>query len=178
MRTRQPVPKLWLMTDERMGEALWDALARLPRGSGVIFRHYRTPDRRGLFERVRAITRRRSLVLLLAGAPRAALAWRADGAHSRSPHRYAPRSLLRTTPVHYRRELARVDSDAILLSPVFATRSHPGARPLGSMRFGLIARQARVPVIALGGIDARRFRHLRRLGAYGWAGIDALSIRI
>ena len=27
MRSRQPLPRLWLMTDERMGEALWDALA-------------------------------------------------------------------------------------------------------------------------------------------------------
>ncbi|RYD48780.1 MAG: thiamine phosphate synthase, partial [Sphingomonadales bacterium] len=41
MRCRHPlIPKLWLMTDERMGDDLWDALKRLPRGSGVIFRHY------------------------------------------------------------------------------------------------------------------------------------------
>jgi len=30
-----------------------------------------------------------------------------------------------------------------------------------------------VPVIALGGVNAKRGRHLRRLGASGWAAIDA-----
>jgi len=173
MRSRQPLPRLWLMTDERMGEALWGALARLPRGSGVIFRHYRTEDRRGLFERVRRLARRRGLILLLAGSPRQAAAWRADGAHGGSRHRRAPRPLLRTAPAHDARELATARGDAVLLSPVFPTRSHPAAPGLGPVRFGLHARQSRTPVIALGGMDAARFGRLARLGAYGWAAIDA-----
>jgi len=174
MRSRQPLPRLWLMTDERMGEMLWRALERLPRGSGVIFRHYATPDRRALFERVRKIARRRGLVLLLGGSPRAAAAWRADGAHGRSPHLRTTRPLIRTAPAHDARELAEVRAHAVLLSPVFATRSHPGGRILGTMRFGFLARHAPARVIALGGMDARRFHRLAPLGAYGWAGIDAI----
>jgi len=177
MRSRQPLPRLWLMTDERMGEKLWDALARLPRGSSVIFRHYATADRRALFERVRTITRKRGLILLLAGSPREAAAWRADGVHGRSPHLRTIRPLLRTAPAHDARELARVRAHAVLLSPVFATRSHPGAKALGPMRFAELARMSEAPAIALGGMDARRFRHLTRLGAYGWAGIDAFTHR-
>jgi thiamine-phosphate pyrophosphorylase len=71
------------MTDERMGEDLWDALARLPRGSGVIFRHYATRDRRALFDRVRSVARKRRLVLILAGTPGEAVAcggWGGRGA--------------------------------------------------------------------------------------------------
>ena len=173
MRSRQPLPRLWLMTDERVGEGLWDALARLPRGSGVIFRHYTATDRRALFGQVRTITRRRGLVLLLAGSPREAAAWRADGAHGRSPHLRTVRPLLRTAPAHDARELAKGRAHAVLLSPVFATHSHPGGRILGPIRFATLARLSEAPVIALGGMDARRFRHLARLGAYGWAGIDA-----
>jgi len=175
MRSRQPLPRLWLMTDERMGESLWTALARLPRGSGVIFRHYATRDRRALFESVRMIARRRRLVLVLAGTPLQAAAWRADGAHGRSPHRRAARPLLRTAPAHDARELAAARAHAVLLSPVFATRSHADARPLGRLRFAMLARRAMQPVIALGGMDARRFRRLEPLGAYGWAAIDALA---
>ena len=175
MRSRQPLPRLWLMTDERMGEGLWDALARLPRGSGVVFRHYATADRRSLFERVRKIARGRRLVLLLAGSPRQAAAWRADGAHGRSAHLRTVRPLFRTAPAHNARELARARAHAVLLSPVFATRSHPGAKALGPIRFASLARMSEAPVIALGGMDARRFRHLARLGAYGWAGIDAFT---
>lgn len=175
MLPRQPLPRLWLMTDERMGEALWDALARLPRGSGVIFRHYEAQERRALFERVRAVARRRGLVLLLAGSPRQAAGWRADGVHGRSPHKRMPRPLLRTAPAHDARDVARVKGHAVLLSPVFATRSHPGARTLGPLRFAMLARRAFAPVIALGGMDAQAHRRLARLGAYGWAGIDALT---
>ena len=176
MRRRHPLPRLWLMTDERMGEELWQALERLPRGSGVIFRHYKSAERRALFERVPAVARRRGLVLLLAGSPRQAVGWRADGAHGGSRHLRAARPLVRTAPAHGARELAAAQSHAhaVLLSPAFATRSHPGARTLGALRFGLLARRGNVPLIALGGMDAKRFRRLAPLGAYGWAAIDSL----
>lgn len=65
----------------------------------------------------------------------------------------------------------RAGADLILLSPVFATRSHPGAPVLGPVRFGLLARQARTPIVALGGMTAKRARALP--DAYGWAAIDA-----
>jgi thiamine-phosphate pyrophosphorylase len=163
------------MTDERMGDGLWNALARLPRGSGVIFRHYAAADRRALFERVRAIARRRGLLLVLAGTLREAAAWRADGAHGRSRHERSARPLLRTAPAHNARELGQARADGVLVSPVFETRSHPRIRTLGPMRFATLARMSDAPMIALGGMSARRFRHLARLGAYGWAGIDAFT---
>lgn len=175
MRPRQPLPRLWLMTDERLGENLWRALARLPRGSGVVFRHYGLPgaERRALFERVREVARRRGLLLLLAGSPRQARTWGAAGSHGRQP---AASGLLRSAPVHSLRELRaaeRAGAKLLFISPVFKTRSHPGARPLGRIRFQLLAGHARRPVIALGGMSARRARTLR--GIYGWAAIDAWS---
>ena len=173
MRARQPLPRLWLLTDERQGEALWTALARLPAGAGVVFRHYGLglAERRRLFERVRRLTRRRRLLLILAGSPRLARAWRADGVHGRA----TGRARLRTAPAHSLREIRaaeRVGADLLFVSPVFATRSHPGARPLGPLRFRLLARHARVPVAALGGMDAER---AHRLGVQHWAAIDAWS---
>ena len=180
MPTRQPraLPKIWLMTDERQGDALFDALARLPKGAGVIFRHHATPraERRALFERVRRIARRKRLMLILAGTPRDAIGWRADGNHGRSPHR----SQIRTAPTHNRREMIaaeRTGADLILLSPVFATRSHPESRTLGRVRFNALAHGAKRPIVALGGMTAARARSLN--GNYGWAAIDAWSaIRI
>jgi thiamine-phosphate pyrophosphorylase len=167
MRRRQP-PRLWLMTDERQGEALWPALERLPRGGGVVFRHYGLPrpERRALFNRVRAVAKRRGLVLVVAGAPLPG----ADGVHGRRGRGF------RTASAHNRGELKaaeRAGADLVFLSPVFATRSHPGAKALGARRFSLLAHQARVPVVALGGVDAGKARRLG--GAYGWAGIDAWS---
>lgn len=173
MQRRQPLPRLWLMTDERQGEALWDALARLPRGSGIVFRHYSLPEseRRALFERVSRLARRRSHLLLLAGPERLARRWGAAGSHD-------SRRLtgLTSAPAHSIRELRqaeRAGAALVFVSPVFPTRSHPGGRALGRARFGLIAGQSRVPVIALGGVDARRARGLAALGAHGWGAIDA-----
>jgi len=171
-RARAPWPRLWLMTDERIGDLL-SVVSALPRGSGIIFRHYATParDRRALFEAVRRVARARGHVLLLAGSARKARAWRADGAHGRGVGCVS-------APVHDQPEriaAERRGARLLLISPVFATRSHPGATPLGRMRFGLLARGARGQVIALGGMTAQRAKSLRQLGADGWAAIDGLS---
>lgn len=170
MRPRYPIPRLWLMTDERMGDALWTALARLPRGGGVVFRHYglRPVERRALFAKVAKVAHRRGLVVVRAGAER--LGRGEDGVHGKRGRG------LRTAPAHSRVEAIaaiRAGADALFVSPVFATRSHPGAPALGPVRLGLMVRGLRVPLIALGGMDARRARRLRGLNLYGWAAIDA-----
>jgi len=179
MPRRHPFPTVWLMTDERQGEGLWPALHDLPRGSGVIFRHHAlAPDaRRALFDRVRRVARARGLVLLLAGPPALARGWRADGFHGRRLGTAYP-ELCHSAPAHDARELVeaqRSGADLVLLSPVHATRSHPGQKPLGRTRFGLLARQSRLPVIALGGMTAPRARTIEALGSQGWAGIDGLA---
>jgi thiamine-phosphate pyrophosphorylase len=156
------------MTDERLGEGLWAALRRLPRGSGVVFRHYTTPvrDRRRLFRRVVRIARARGLVVVRAGGR---AGYGEDGVHGG-----ARWSGLRTAPVHDRAEAiaaVRRGAELLFVSPVFATRSHPGAEGLGSRKARRIAQGLPVTAIALGGMDARRFRRLT--GFDGWAAIDA-----
>jgi thiamine-phosphate pyrophosphorylase len=173
-----PPPGPFLMTDERMGAALWPALARLPRGAGIVFRHYGLPrgERRALYECVRRVARARRLTLLLAGPPSLAIAWRADGAHSRSPHVHISRRLLRSAPCHDRAALIaarRVGCELRFLSPVHATRSHPGKKALGVVRVGLMLGADRAGIVALGGMSRRRAAALRPLGITRWAAIDA-----
>ncbi|HEY0269394.1 MAG TPA: thiamine phosphate synthase [Sphingomonas sp.] len=166
------------MTDERMGEALWPALRHLPRGAGIVFRHYslRPTERRALYERVRRVGRARRLMVLVAGPPALAIAWRADGAHGRSPHRRASRPLIRTMPCHDCAALVagrRAGCALRFLSPIHATRSHPGGAGLGRVRAGLMIGRDRAGIVALGGMDRRRAASLRRLGILRWAAIDA-----
>lgn len=158
------------MTDERLGDSLWAALARLPRGAGVVFRHHATPaaERRRLFAAVARVCRARRLVLVTAGSRRL----------GRGPTHGRHGSL--TWPAHDRREAVaavRAGARAVFVSPVFATRSHPGAAPLGPLRAAAVARGLPVTRIALGGMDAHRFRRLRALGFDGWAAIDAWDRR-
>ena len=153
------LPTLWLMTDERMGPALWTALERLPRGSGVVFRHFATPpaERTAIFTRLSRVARRRRLIVVRAGVK------------GQSPDLH---------PAHSRREAVsarRAGADLVLVSPVYPTRTHPGAPALGPIRAAMIARAAGVPAIALGGMNASRFKRLRALGFAGWAAIDGLT---
>jgi thiamine-phosphate pyrophosphorylase len=180
-KLRGKVPGVWLMTDERIGDAdLLRAVGRLPRGSAVIFRHYSLPEseRRALFERVKRAARRRHVLILLAGDAAQARAWRADGHHSRTGRPFCThRAWLHSAPVHNHRELVaacKAGADVLLVSPLFATRSHPGVRPLGPSRFTALAREARLPVIALGGVKPCHAAFLHRLGAQGYAAIDGL----
>lgn len=182
MRSRKaPMPRLWLMTDERGGDTV--AIARgMPKGSGIIFRHHATPaaERRALFGQVRRVARARGLVLLLAAAPVQARAWGADGAHHRSL-RVSPKGwgVLRSVAVHNRRELViaqRIRADLVFVSSVFPTRSHVGAKALGVARFGLLAAKYHRPVIALGGLNVSSFKKLRGMKIHGWAAIDAFKL--
>ena len=171
MRSSQPLPRLWLMTDERLGGGLIDAVKRLPEGAGIVFRHYGLEEkgRRALFDQVRAAAP--MALLLLAGPARQAQQWGADGSHGPGCGRG-----LRSAPVHDQAEIRaaeRAGAALLFLSPVYATRSHPGARALGLARFAWLARRTALPVIALGGMGPARGRRLASFGAYGWAAVDA-----
>jgi thiamine-phosphate pyrophosphorylase len=172
------IPSIWLMTDERVADAdLLRAVARLPRGSAVVLRHHSLngAERHYLLLCLRRAARRRHLLLLLAGDANLAWRWGADGYHGRG----LGKSGLHSAPVHTMRELIEAEhagADVLLISPLFATRSHPGAQPLGAYRFAALARQARVPVIALGGVRPRHATLVRRLGASGYAAIDGLVL--
>lgn len=65
----------------------------------------------------------------------------------------------------------RAGADFALLSPVFPTRSHPGAATLGVTRFRQLAHKAGLPVIALGGINPD---NRDRLHGFGIAVIRAI----
>jgi len=123
-----------------------------------------------LFRRVARIARARGLVVVRAGKQ---AGFGEHGVHG------AARSIgLRTAAAHDRREAVaavRRGADLLFVSPVFATRSHPGAEALGARKARRIAQGLPVVVVALGGMDARRFRKLA--GFDGWAAIDAWGSR-
>ncbi len=176
------MPRCWILTDEkRLPDP--DCLPhRLPRGTGLIFRHYRHPDRTHVATRFAAICRDRGLVFSVAGDPALARRLNADGVHLPEwlldrPRLWRPmvaRRMILTAAVHSpraAREAASAGADAILISPVFPTASHPGARTLGPMGFTRIAGDFPGPAFALGGMTEDRLGRLPL--AAGWAAIGA-----
>lgn len=182
---RRKLPGLILMTDAaRLPDPL-AAAARLPPGAAVILRHYDAPDRRPLARRLAALCRARRVLLLVAADAGLAAGVRAAGVHL-PEHRIGAAPGLRrrrpdwliTAAVHSAAALTRAlraGVDAALLSPVFATPSHPEARPLGVLRFAGLACRCALPVFALGGIGPRTARRLKGAGAAGIAGISGVT---
>lgn len=186
------LPPRWLVTDAaRLSDPL-PAAARLPRGSGVLFRHYEWPGsrRERLALRLAALCRTRGLILLVAGDARLALRCGADGLHlpeamlarAAGVARRHPEWLL-TAAAHGVGAIARAalgGVDAVLISPVFPTGSHPGTPGMGVVRFAQLAAMARrkgLGVYALGGITgatAQRLVHVPKNGTAAITGMAAV----
>ena len=171
----QTLPDLWLLSDERNDAQLERALRHLPRGSGFIYRHYHLDDRlrKERFVDLARLARACGHCVILSGDPQMAQCWGADGTYG--PARAPVAGLVHIATAHDMAEIAaanRSRAAALLLSPVFETRSHPGGTVLGPLRFRLLAAKARMPVIALGGMSRTS---ARRLAWPRWAAIDGLS---
>lgn len=174
----QSLPLLWLLSDARNDAVLEDRLRALPSGSGFVYRHYHlAPEERiARFMKLRRIARARGHLLILADSTLTAREWGADGVYGAPRALYPTRiDMVTVATAHNIAEIAaanRARTDAVMLSPVFPTNSHPGAPTLGPARFRLLARHAQMPVIALGGMNGRT---AHRLDWPRWAAIDGLS---
>jgi len=164
---------LVLMTDDRKADWVQAAHA-LPPGSVVVIRAREAKQRQKLARQLSGLA-----TLLIADDPGLAAQVGAAGLHlpqarmreaahwrARFPH------WIITSSAHSLRALMNAHFlDAVFLSPVFATSSHPAARALTPARAAFIAAHAPVPVYALGGISARNAGLL----APAFSGIAAIS---
>ena len=178
------LPQLVLLTDdERLPDPLSAARA-LPRGSMIIIRSRSRDARRKLARSMLKIARSRALTVLIADDPELASACGADGIHlpesraQEAAHWRArrPRFIV-TIAAHSLRAISNTSmADAILLSSVFPTESHPDRRPLTPVRLALLAAHSRLPLYALGGIDARNAARIHGISFVGLAAISALAV--
>jgi thiamine-phosphate pyrophosphorylase len=170
-----PWPREWLMTDERIGQRLWEAIDALPQGGGVVFRHYSLgrDERAILAARVADVCRLRGLMFAVAGDVELARRLGARLVHNPSSD---PDGLPFSRSAHSLEEAEaawEAGASLVILSPILATRSHPGQAAMSQNHARMIVGMSPVPVIALGGMDRARFADVQPQGFYGWAGIDA-----
>ena len=173
-------PRIWLMTDERIGDRLWEVVDRLPEGAAIVLRHYSLPPdvRERLARRLADIARSRDLTLSIARDVELA---RRCGARMVHNPLGDPGEILFSRAVHNVREARAAKTTGatlVFVSPVHPTRSHAHVAALGVQQAARIAEAAGVPAIVLGGVNAQNFAELESAGFYGWAGIDAwLAVR-
>jgi thiamine-phosphate diphosphorylase len=68
-------------------------------------------------------------------------------------------------------EAERYGADFVIFGPVWESPSHPGNDAQGLDALAAVARAVRVPVLAIGGVDAERARLCLGAGAAGYAAI-------
>lgn len=68
-----------------------------------------------------------------------------------------------------------IGCDAVFLSPVHATETHPDTKVLGWDRFQELAKNSDIPVFALGGVAPADLEQAQKHHAYGLAGIRQFS---
>lgn len=175
------VPALLFFTDPGRTPRPWEIAARMPAGSGVVYRGFGAPDARDTAERLRAVTATRGMTLLIGMDADLAEAVGADGLHLPERALSAAFALsgrrpdwLLTGAVHsVQGALAARDLDAVILSPIFPAGGLSSDKTaLGTERLAQVA--AVRPVIALGGITADNAGDLPRTGAAGVAAISGI----
>jgi len=179
------LPSLIALTDPVRTPDVAAFAEGLPTGCALIYRHHGEARRYAEASDLARIARDRRFVLLVSSDPELAEACDADGVHwparlamdaRQWRQRHAGKIL--TMSAHNRRELRLAEvigADAALLSPVFATASHAGAKPLGAMRSATLIKNCILPVYALGGINSDTAKRLQRSGFSGLAAIDGLK---
>jgi thiamine-phosphate pyrophosphorylase len=175
------IPALYFFTDPLRTPDPIAITKRLPRGTAVVYRHFGSDERASVARRLAAISHSRGLFLLIAADRALARRVGAAGVHwpeKRMPTQRDHAFAIETASAHSAEALARAvafGADACVLAPVFDTRSASGNAALGLFHASQMARAARLPVIALGGIDAKNARTLSGRGFAGLAAVDAFA---
>jgi thiamine-phosphate pyrophosphorylase len=193
-----PLPCLMLVTDRSLcggADGLVAAVeAAVQGGADAVQLREKDPDGRSLppedllplARRLRQATLGRAL-LLVNGSLDVALAVEADGVHLPAsalsvwrPREAVPvggQGFLVGRSVHSLEAARRAEAegaDYLVAGPVYETRSHPGREPAGLSLIEGITRRVRVPVLAIGGVNAGRVDEVVRAGASGVAVISAV----
>ncbi len=179
-------PPLLLITNRHrtQGRPLIEVVQRaLAAGlPAVQFREPDLPDSeaRPLIEALREQTAVHSALLFVNGRPQLARAVGADGLHlgeNTTPPSGSVWHGRLSVAAHGRQGLdraARLGASFTLLSPLFASRTHPDMTSLGPQGFRRLASTSPVPVVALGGIHCGNARDAFAVGAMGIACIEAI----
>jgi thiamine-phosphate pyrophosphorylase len=180
----KPLPPLLFFSDPIRTPSPERIVARLPRGAGVVYRAFGAEDAVACGKMIAQVARRRGVLFLVGGDGALAARLGADGVHL--PQRLAGRAglvralrrrFLVTAAAHdlpAALRARRAGVDAIVVSPVFPSRSPSAGRAMGVRAFTALIRAAGLPAYALGGVSAGNTRRLQGSGAVGLAAIESL----
>ncbi len=179
------LPALFALTDPDRTPDVVSFAKTLPEGAGLILRHFGQPKPRMASMDLASIASAKKLIYLIGADPDLAAVVGAKGVHwpermpkeASSYKRHQPARLM-TMAAHGPEGLAAAKdakADAVILGPVFKSKSPSAGAPLGVKRFTELVASVDLPVYALGGITPENARELEDSGACGIAGIGVFG---
>ena len=181
---RLPHPPLLLVTDRRqarkpLAEVVGAALAAGCRWVSVREKDLPEDDQIALVRLLLPMARRNGARLTLHGDAALAKAAGADGVHlsaggdAAASRKLLGRDKLIGVSIHTATEAAAVDpaiADYAIAGPAYETASKPGYGPeIGRKGLADLARSSRVPLVAIGGLNATRAAEVLAVGVAGIA---------
>ncbi len=174
-------PPVLVFTDPNRGVTAIDLPDRLPKGWGIVYRHFGATDRVETARQLAGMAARRHLILLIGADPELARSVGAHGVHwpearLSQAKRWSGRFHLMTASAHEPASLLGrppVGVDARVLSTVFPSASPSAGPAIGAIRFRRLCKQSSQPLYGLGGIT--EVNAARICQSAGLAGISLLE---
>lgn len=178
-------PTQWLITDSKTIDPI-KAAQKLPPNSGIILRDYELSavKRFELGKVLKEICIKKRAPLLIAKDTNLALKLKADGVHFpefaiKEIHQWKHKKpfWIITASTHSRLSVNRAKiagADAVFLSPIFKTPSHPYKKPISIMGANmlLLGIKRHIYVYALGGVKPFHLKALKLADFKGFGGIS------
>jgi thiamine-phosphate pyrophosphorylase len=176
------VPPLLFLTDPERTPRPWEIAARMPPGSGVVYRGFGRSEALEEAKRLRAVTHERGMTLLIGLDVDLADEVEADGVHLPERSLSAAYALsgrrpdwILTGAVHsVEAALSARDLDAVLLSPICPAGGSSAAKPALGLDALCRASKGATPVLALGGMTGATIMALTDSGCAGVAAIGGV----
>lgn len=172
------LPPAFFLTDPARTPEPEAVVAGLPRGWGVIYRHFGAEDREAVARRLLKLCRKRGILLLIGADAALAAKIGADGVHwparlAEASRKWRGRFKIQTMSGHFGDNpgnFRQFPVNAILFSTVFRSKSASAGAAIGALRFRKLAATLPCPVYALGGVNPDN--GLSIANAAGLAAID------
>jgi thiamine-phosphate pyrophosphorylase len=183
-----------LFTDRKKISDFAGQIQNLPKNSAIIIREYDlSKNEREVFAReIFKLAKKRSDLKILIGKDlKLAQKLKAHGVHFSDfdllPIQFLnkksfPKNFIFSFSCHSEKSLkkaAKIDLDMVFISPIFTTTSHNEAKTLGILNLAKISTQNKkqnycrhLPLFALGGINKKNIKALKKLKLKGFGAID------
>jgi len=186
LQNKKKLPKIIIIFNDKEFIEKKFELLKIPRGTAILLRSYKVKDRKKIAKELLKFCKIKRLKLLISSDVKMARDINADGIHlpeymihDQSKINWKNFKIwkskfkwLVTAAAHNKKTLYKISQheiDAVLLSPIFSTKSHTNNVQLGVAKLIQWVHEIKMPIYALGGINLKTIQYLKKSGIIGFA---------